>query len=243
MDLVHRFSVQAPIEEAWYALNHIDRIAPCFPGASIDPFTGDEFTGAVKVKFGPTMDYKGSGKFLERNDAKRKAVVEARGSDLHGGSGVLAKVTVEMWENGRLTDVVVTTDLGISGRPAQLGRGVVEDVSNKLMLTFVDRVQERLDAGIGRPDYVAPAPPPEQKQAKPAPSEPKRAAAADADPTPAAPESTADRTQTGPTPAIATRVHPCRTRRQTLPPAPRRAPPRRSQRRSTAPRSRGTSRR
>ena len=115
-------------------------------------FTGDEFTGSVKVKFGPTLDYKGSGKFLERDDAKRKAVVEARGSDLRGGSGVLAKVTVEMWENGRLTDVVVKTDLGISGRPAQLGRGVVEDVSNKLMLTFVDRVQERLDAGIGRPD-------------------------------------------------------------------------------------------
>ena len=181
MDLVHRFSVQAPIDEAWYALNHIDRLAPCFPGASIDDFTGDEFTGSVKIKFGPTLDYKGSGKFLERDDAEHKAVVEARGSDLRGGSGVLAKVTVEMWENGRLTDVVVNTDLGISGRPAQLGRGVIEDVSNKLMLAFVDRLQGRIDAGIGRPDYVAPAPPADQRSAEQklpeeTPGEPKRAA-------------------------------------------------------------------
>lgn len=198
MDLVHRFSVQAPIDEAWYALNHIDRLAPCFPGASIDSFTGDEFTGSVKIKFGPTLDYKGSGKFIERDDAEHKAVVEARGSDLRGGSGVLAKVTVEMWENGRLTDVVVKTDLGISGRPAQLGRGVIEDVSNKLMLAFVDRLQDRIDAGIGRPDYAAPAPPPEQPQEAPAPSEPKRAAGSAATETAAAAETAAVGAQSGP---------------------------------------------
>src|SRR6478735_9378194 len=198
MDLVHRVSVQAPIDEAWYALNHIDRLAPCFPGASIDSFVGDEFTGSVKIKFGPTLDYKGSGKFLERDDAEHKAVVEARGSDLRGGSGVLAKVTVEMWENGRLTDVVVNTDLGISGRPAQLGRGVIEDVSNKLMLAFVDRLQDRIDAGIGRPDYAAPAPPPEQTLAKT--GEPKRAAAPATAETATTPETAAGAARTGSTP-------------------------------------------
>ncbi|GAA3620727.1 SRPBCC family protein [Microlunatus ginsengisoli] len=172
MDLVHRFSVQAPIDEAWYALNHIDRLAPCFPGASIDSFDGDDFSGSVRIKFGPTLNYKGSGTFVERDDAAHRAVVEARGSDLRGGSGVLAKVYVEMWENGRLTDIEIKTDLGISGRPAQLGRGVIEDVSNKLLLTFADRVQEGFEAGIGRPDYVAPPPPlpptmgPEPKRAE-----------------------------------------------------------------------------
>ena len=172
MDLVHRFSVQAPIDEAWYALNHIDRLAPCFPGASIDSFDGDDFTGSVRIKFGPTLNYKGSGTFVERDDAAHRAVVEARGSDLRGGSGVLAKVYVEMWENGRLTDIEIKTDLGISGRPAQLGRGVIEDVSNKLLLTFADRVQEGFEAGIGRPGYVAPPPPlpptmgPEPKRAE-----------------------------------------------------------------------------
>lgn len=187
MDLVHRFSVQAPIKEAWYALNHIDRLAPCFPGARIDSFVGDEFTGSVKIKFGPTLDYKGSGKFLERDDAEHKAVVEARGSDLRGGSGVLAKVYVAMWENGRLTDVEVKTDLGISGRPAQLGRGVIEDVSNKLMLAFVDRLQVRFDAGIGRPDYVAPAPAPATAQPAPeAQPAAETAAASQAAPAPAA---------------------------------------------------------
>ncbi|HET9648651.1 MAG TPA: SRPBCC family protein [Microlunatus sp.] len=175
MDLVHRFSVQAPIEEAWYALNHIDRLAPCFPGASIDSFVGDEFTGSVKIKFGPTLDYKGSGTFTEIDDAEHRAVVEARGSDLRGGSGVLAKVTVQMWENGRLTDVEIKTDLGISGRPAQLGRGVVEDVSNKLMLAFVDRLQARFDAGIGRPDYIPPTPPPAPVAAPSRAPEPQRA--------------------------------------------------------------------
>src|SRR6478752_6088002 len=160
MDLVHRFSVQAPIDEAWYALNHIDRLAPCFPGASIESFDGDDFDGSVRIKFGPTLNYKGSGTFVERDEAQHTAVVEARGSDLRGGSGVLAKVYVQMWENNRLTDVEIKTDLGISGRPAQLGRGVIEDVSNKLLLSFVDRVQDGFDAGLGRPDWVAPPPPP-----------------------------------------------------------------------------------
>ena len=213
MDLVHRFSVQAPIDEAWYALNHLDRLAPCFPGASIDSLDGDDFTGSVKIKFGPTLNYKGAGTFLERDESQHKAVVEARGSDLRGGSGVLAKVYVQMWENGRLTDLEIKTDLGISGRPAQLGRGVVEDVSNKLLLTFVDRVQDGFDSGIGRPGWVPPAPTlpptmgPEPKHPEPAASD---ATAATAQPAAAGTDSTGTigrhrppRTSAGAVPAAA----------------------------------------
>lgn len=159
MDLVHRFSVPASIDEAWFALNHLDRVAPCFPGARIDSMTGDEFSGRVKIKFGPVLDYHGSGKFLERDETEHRAVIEARGDDLRGAGAVLATVTVQMWENGRLTDVEVKTDLGISGRPAQLGRGVIEDVSNKLMMRFVDCLSPKFAEGIGGPDWQPPAQP------------------------------------------------------------------------------------
>jgi carbon monoxide dehydrogenase subunit G len=156
MDLTHRFSVPAPVDEAWSAFNDLEGLAPCFPGATIASVEGDDFAGSVKVKLGPiALLYSGSGRYLERNDAERRVVIEARGTDKRGNGTATATVTASFTENGEQTDVEVLTDLAITGKPAQFGRGVISDVSDKLLDQFVGCVSERFAAGLREP---APSP-------------------------------------------------------------------------------------
>ena len=150
MDLTHRFSVPAHIDEAWNAFNNLEGLAPCFPGATVDSIEGDEFTGSVKIKLGPiALLYNGSGRYVERNDADRRVVIEARGKDKRGNGTATAVVTASFAESGEQTDVEVLTDLAITGKPAQFGRGVISDVSDKLLGQFVDCVSGRFADGLG----------------------------------------------------------------------------------------------
>src|SRR5215217_1951682 len=112
MDLTHRFSVPARIDEAWNAFNDLERLAPCFPGATISSITGDEFAGSVKIKLGPiSLVYNGSGRFVERNDTDRQVVIEARGKDKRGNGTATARVTASFAEDGEETEVEVLTEL------------------------------------------------------------------------------------------------------------------------------------
>jgi uncharacterized protein len=150
MDLTHRFSVPAHIDEAWNAFNNLEGLAPCFPGATIDSVEGDGFTGSVKIKLGPiALLYNGSGRYVERNDADRRVVIEARGKDKRGNGTATAVVTASFAESGEQTDVEVLTDLTITGKPAQFGRGVISDVSDKLLGQFVSCVSGRFADGLG----------------------------------------------------------------------------------------------
>jgi carbon monoxide dehydrogenase subunit G len=150
MDLTHRFSVPAQIDDAWHAFNNLERLAPCFPGATINSIEGDEFTGSVKIKLGPiALVYNGSGRFVERNDADRRVVIEARGKDKRGNGTATAKVTASFAEDGDQTEVEVLTDLAITGKPAQFGRGVISDVSDKLLEQFVSCVSGRFAEAPG----------------------------------------------------------------------------------------------
>ena len=164
MDLTHRFSVPAGMDEAWNAFNNPDELAPCFPGATITSTEGDEFTGSVKIKLGPmALVYNGSGRYLERNDAERRVVIEARGKDKRGNGTATAKITAVFTEGGGQTDVEVLTDLAITGKPAQFGRGVISDVSDKLLDQFLNCVSGRFAEGLGvahgaGANGVAPAP-------------------------------------------------------------------------------------
>jgi carbon monoxide dehydrogenase subunit G len=147
MDLTHRFSVPAGVAEAWDAFNDLEGLAPCFPGATITSVDGDEFSGSVKIKLGPiSMMYNGSGRYVERNDADRRVVIEARGKDKRGNGTATATVTASFAESGGQTDVEVLTDLVITGKPAQFGRGVISDVSDKLLDQFVSCVSGRFVA-------------------------------------------------------------------------------------------------
>jgi carbon monoxide dehydrogenase subunit G len=152
MDLTHRFTVPASVEETWTAFNHLDRLAHCFPGATVDATSGDHFQGSVKVKLGPmALVYAGSGQFLERDARARRVVFEARGTDGRGNGTATARVTASMVGRGSTTEVELVTDLSLTGRPAQFGTGVIADVSDKLVDQFASCVAERFADGLGAP--------------------------------------------------------------------------------------------
>ena len=157
MQLEHSFSVPIGIDEAWGILIDIERIGPCMPGAAIDSVDGDDFTGTVKVKLGPiNLTYKGKATFLEKDESARRVVIDARGRDARGNGTASAKVTATMHDDGgTATTVKVITDLDITGKPAQFGRGVMVDVGNKLLGQFADELAKTIGAGDAPPAAAA----------------------------------------------------------------------------------------
>ncbi len=144
MDLTHRFHVPAPLDETWQAFNDLEGLAPCLPGASISHVEGDEFSGSVKVKLGPiALLYNGTGQYAERDDAAHRVVIKARGKDKRGNGTATATVTASFTDQGEQTEVEVLTDLAITGKPAQFGRGVISEVSDKLLEQFVTCISGR----------------------------------------------------------------------------------------------------
>jgi carbon monoxide dehydrogenase subunit G len=149
MQLEHSFTVPVGVEDAWKVLLDVEKIAPCMPGATLGEVNGDEFTGTVKVKLGPIgLTYKGKARFSEKNVAERRAVIEAAGKDARGSGTAKATVTTVLEaESPDSTRVVVQTDLNITGKPAQFGRGVMADVGGKLIGQFADCLEAKLAAG------------------------------------------------------------------------------------------------
>lgn len=138
MDLTHQFTVPTSVEETWDSFLDIGSMAECFPGAQVTSAEGDTFTGTVKVKLGPiAMVYAGSGTFVEKDEAARRLVVEAKGRDKRGNGTAGANATLTMAAEGTGTKVEIVTDLAVTGKPAQFGRGVMQDVSDKLLGQFV----------------------------------------------------------------------------------------------------------
>jgi len=153
VQLENSFTVPVPIDEAWRVLLDIERIAPCMPGAALDSVEGDDFTGRVKVKLGPiNLTYQGKASFIEKDEAAHKAVIDARGKDQRGNGTAAAVVTAKLAAEGAITRVDVLTDLNITGRPAQFGRGVMTDVGNKLLGQFADKLAAQLGEGDAQGD-------------------------------------------------------------------------------------------
>ncbi len=153
MELTHQFTVPASVGDAWAAFNDLERIAPCFPGAALTAYDGDTFEGLCKIKLGPiSLQYTGTGRFLERDETAHRAVIEAKGKDKRGNGTAAATVTATLQAAGdSATDVIVKTDLNITGKPAQFGRGVMQDVSDKLLGQF----SSCLETKLGGPDEDA----------------------------------------------------------------------------------------
>jgi carbon monoxide dehydrogenase subunit G len=170
MELSHRFTVPTGVEETWAHFEDIAAVAECFPGAQVTSAEGDSFAGSVKVKLGPiALVYNGAGTFVEKDEAARRFVVDAKGKDKRGNGTAGALVTVTMTGSGTATDVSVDTDLAITGKPAQFGRGVMQDVSDKLLGQFVACLEARLTApGESAGDVPAPAPAAPESAAEPA---------------------------------------------------------------------------
>jgi carbon monoxide dehydrogenase subunit G len=161
MELTNEFTVPVPVERAWEVLNDVELIAPCLPGAQLQEVEGNEYRGIVKVKVGPiTAEYKGAATFREQDLANRKIVLEASGRDTRGQGSASAVITATMTESGSgagvSTHVVVESDVTIKGKVAQFGRGMIAEVSNKLLTQFVECLEGKLDDG-GSASTPAPA--------------------------------------------------------------------------------------
>jgi carbon monoxide dehydrogenase subunit G len=162
VQLEHQLSIPAPIDVVWPALLDPERVAPCVPGATLTGVDGDSFTGTVKVKVGPiTLLYKGTGTFTEQDEQARRAVLKASAKDTRGNGTVNATVTLTLAEEGDRTSGVVATDLSITGKPAQFGRGLIADVGGKIIEQFAACLSEKLAgpavAAGTEPDSEAPA--------------------------------------------------------------------------------------
>ena len=159
MELEHQFTVPASVEETWAAFNDPEVVAPCFPGANLISVDGDQFTGSAKIKLGPiAMQYSGTGTYVQRDVQARRAVIEAMGRDKRGNGTASATVTAQLTADGDGTTVQVTTDLAVTGKPAQFGRGVMQDVSDKLLLQFVACLQAKLGSPDTASTSAGPAP-------------------------------------------------------------------------------------
>jgi len=148
VELRHDFRVDAPPGQAWEVLTDIPTIAPCLPGAELQGVEGDEYRGIVKVKLGPiTAQYKGVARFVEKDDDAHRAVLGAEGRETRGQGNAQATITAQLEPDGEGTRVAVTTDLMITGKVAQFGRGVLADVSSKLLDEFASCLEAKLSGG------------------------------------------------------------------------------------------------
>ena len=155
MELTNTFDVSVPIEQAWAVLTDVERIAPCLPGAQLQEIEGDEYRGIVKVKVGPiSAQYKGKATFVELDETAHRAVLEGTGRDTRGQGNASATITAQLTPAGSGTHCVVTTDLTVTGKVAQFGRGVLGDVSAKLLTQFVDNLESTVLVDL---DDAAPA--------------------------------------------------------------------------------------
>jgi uncharacterized protein len=145
--LINEFTVNRPIEEAWPLITDVERIAPCLPGAELQEVEGETYRGVVKVKLGAiSSQFKGEAHFIERDDENYRAVIKGAGRDTGGRGNASAEITAQAESlSPTSTRVAVTTDLHITGKVAQFGRGIMGDVSSKLMAQFADNLNEMID--------------------------------------------------------------------------------------------------
>ena len=176
MELTDSFEVAHPIDAVWEVITDVERIAPCLPGAQLTGSDGEVHEGLVKVKVGPiTSQYKGKASFTERDDAAHRLLMSATGRDTRGAGNASAEITVALEAvTETSTTVNVHTDLTITGKVAQFGRGVLADVSRKLMGQFADNLAELVAADAAAGDS------PEASEPEPAAEDPARAGAAEA---------------------------------------------------------------
>ena len=169
MELNNEFRVAVPSATVWEVFTDVERVAPCLPGATLLSVDGDDFTGAVKVKVGPiTVSYKGLASYQEKDAAAQRVVLKAEGKETRGNGNAAAIVTAQLKDEGDATTVVIVTDLTISGKAAQFGRGVLADVSTNLIGQFAKSLEADLLGGATPAAATAPGSGPQPVASAPA---------------------------------------------------------------------------
>jgi carbon monoxide dehydrogenase subunit G len=214
VQLENSFTVPAGVDEAWGVLLDVERVAPCMPGATLTGHEGDNFQGTVKVKVGPiAVTYRGTAKFVERDDAAHTVKIDAKGRETRGSGTANATISCTLTPEGTGTKVDVVTDLAITGKPAQFGRGVIGEVAGKVITQFADALAEEISSGqptaataaepaAAEPAAVAAEPAAVAAEAESAASSPPPAAA------PATQTATAEPPKPAPAPAPAAQPDP-----------------------------------
>jgi carbon monoxide dehydrogenase subunit G len=144
--LLNEFTVDQPIDTTWAVLTDVERIAPCMPGATLEEIEGDIYRGVVKVKLGAiSAAFRGQASFVERDDVNHRAVLRGEGRDTTGKGNADALITASLEQiSPTQTKCVVETDLRITGKVAQFGRGIMGDVSKKLITQFATNLNTML---------------------------------------------------------------------------------------------------
>lgn len=162
MKIANEFTVSVPVEDAWRVLTDLEQVIPLMPGAQMTGRDGDDVLGKVKVKVGPvTSEFSGKVRFVEQDDEKYRAVIDAKGKEARGTGNAAATVTAELHEAGEHTRVTVDTDLKIVGKLAQFGSSMLQQVSEKLLGQFVDELEQKLaadKAAVPAPEHGEAAP-------------------------------------------------------------------------------------
>jgi carbon monoxide dehydrogenase subunit G len=174
MEFENRFAVSAPIDEVWNTLLDVERVAPCVPGAQVLEQSGeDAYKVGIKVKVGPvSMQYRGDVEIVERDPEAHRAVMSAKARETRGQGTANARVEMHLVEEGAQTQGTIATDMQLSGKAASMGRGVIQDVSTRLVDTFAENLAEMLsgpaaaeeEPATGEGDGAAPPPPPAPAQ-------------------------------------------------------------------------------
>ena len=158
MNFAYTLKLDLPLDEAWSTLMDIERIAPCMPGAKIESRDGDTYTGRLKVKLGPMeLTYRGDIEFIERDDAAKRAVVDAQAKEIKGRGAAKSQITMAGMSVAGGAEIHLESEFSVSGKAAQFGRGVMEEVGEKLMDDFARRLGEQI--GAAAPDIAAEATP------------------------------------------------------------------------------------
>src|SRR6266545_5026190 len=145
MEFEHSFKIPVPPDTAWDVLLDVQRVAPCMPGAAVDTVDGDDIKGRVRVKVGPiTMVYAGRARFVDRDPEAHTVTIEASGKESRGTGTASATVHAALRGDDGQTRVTMSTTLNVTGRPAQMGRGVLADVSAKLIEQFAANLAKQL---------------------------------------------------------------------------------------------------
>lgn len=154
MKLQHQCEIRAPLAVVWDLTSRIDEIAPCLPGASAVKADDGNFDGTIKLRLGPLdLLFRGKIAIAERDAKKALMVLKGKANESSGQGSASATTTIQMTEVGRITLAAIDTDLLISGRVAQMGRGIISEVSDELLTKFVSNLEKHLETKISQPEF------------------------------------------------------------------------------------------
>lgn len=150
MEFTNTFTVNAPIDRVWSLLMQPEEVTSCVPGAAITEKIDDQhFKGTVKVKLGAVqVSYRGEME-MEPDESAHTIVLSGKGTETRGSGGASGSMTVSLAKDGSTTEVAVDSRVDVTGKVATFGRGIMQDVANRLTKQFAACLASKLESPAG----------------------------------------------------------------------------------------------